>query len=231
MICPVLRARGVVVWGLVLLGLELGGCVEQDRTPDVASTSIHESALASGWVSPLDPTGESEYWYSVVCGSSAHVYGALYAADISAPDGAAVHASHGGVIQFAGWSQNSHYGYLVIIHPGDSTGHSHYYGHLKSIDGSVLGHVGSHIDPGAVIGTSTDSLHFHVETDQGVGVNLIGMTGFRDEPYNPYYPSNDGASHNRCAWMNGAPPSGEGAGCLSPTCCQAFDPTSPGACP
>lgn len=229
--CPVLRDRGAVVWGLALLGL--GGCVEQDRTPDVASTSIHESALASGWLSPLDPTGESQYWYSVACGSSAHVYGALYAADVSTPNGAAVYASHGGVIQFAGWSQNSHYGYLVIIYPGDSTGHSHYYGHLKNIDGWILDHVGSHVDPGQWLGNSTDSLHFHVETDQGVGVNLVGMTGFQDNPNNPYYPSNDGAAHNRCAWMSVFSPREqvEGAGCISPTCCQALDPTYPGTCP
>jgi murein DD-endopeptidase MepM/ murein hydrolase activator NlpD len=191
----------LVAWILVLFGLS--SCADLDDPDEAPSTSAHESELASGWLSPIIATPP----YGVTCGSSAHVNGALYAADVAVPYGAPVYAAHGGVIEIAGWDPSG-YGNLVKLRPADFTGYRHYYAHLKDIHSSVKGNIGAHVDKDQLIGwvgntgnVTGTHLHFHVQNDLGVGVTLIGMTGFTDNSNDPYYPSNDGVSHYPCAWM------------------------------
>jgi murein DD-endopeptidase MepM/ murein hydrolase activator NlpD len=194
-----LRDSLAITGTLVLLGL--GACVAPEDAEDDPDTSTLESELGSGWWSPV--VGN----YQVICGSAAHVNGALYAADIAAAEGTPVHAAKDGVIQFAGMDTTG-YGNLVKLASGGGTGKRHYYAHLKDIHTSVKGQIGATVIKGQLIGwvgktgnVTGPHLHFHVQNPAGAGVNLIGMTVFTDNPSDPWYPSNNGVSHYNCAWI------------------------------
>ena len=167
------------------------------------------AALTTSWWSPVLGNTATPQW-PVTCGSIAHTAGAKYAADISAPSGYQVLATRVGNVEIGGWD-TSGYGNLVKLGPNDGAGRRHLYGHLQGIFLPVQT-LGYRVAQGGLVGwvgntgnASEVHLHFHIQSalyqSASTGINLIGMLGFADNPFDSHYPSSDGMNHLDCASM------------------------------
>lgn len=161
-------------------------------------------AIANSWWSPV--LKQNGNMISVTCGSTFHIDGETYAADVAAPYGYSVYAAMGGTVEIAGWDPSG-FGNLVKL--SSTNNYRHYYAHLSGIAGAL--YVGKWVSQTEYVGTVGNSgsvpthLHFHVQIGNYVNsstpVTLIGMTGFADNPNDPYYPRHDGITHTNCAYM------------------------------
>ncbi len=146
-----------------------------------------------GWLAPLPTLTGGDHWQAD-CGSGEHVGAAEYAVDIShnlaetiylSPyPGKLVYNSRAGTVNFAGFTSEPGYGYLIIVRRLVSgTNYDAYYAHLRG--DSLLVSYGNAVTGRQQLARVGDSgvpgnghLHFHVQTSGGTAVNLRYLNYF-----------------------------------------------------